>query len=235
MAQPTAADRVFNSVVSDILAGGLRPRDQISERDLVERFGVSRTPVREAIKRLFERGMVESGPKGVAVVTELASADLRKLYELRLQLESNAATLTATNIMPAELDELRRMNRQFGAPLARRDLVRMRQVRADFHAILVQATRNRWLAEILAMLRDRAYVVRHLHWQDAERAAQTLRIHEQMIDALGRRDAKEYRELVVRQIRAAVECYESQLRPPSVGPNRARTSLEPRRVRAGAK
>ena len=235
MARTTAADRVFDNVVADILAGALRPRDQISERDLVERFGVSRTPVREAIKRLFERGMVESGPKGVAVVTELASDDLRKLYELRIQLESNAAALTAANILPSELDQLRRMNRQFGAALAKRDLVRMLRVRADFHAMLVQATRNRWLAEILVMLRDRAYVVRHLHWQDAERAAQTLRIHDLMIDALGRRDGKAYRDLVVRQIRAAVECYENQLRPPSVRPGRGQAPIESRRMRGAAK
>ena len=235
MPKPTAADRVFDNVVAAILAGALRPRDQISERDLVEQFGVSRTPVREAIKRLFERGLVESGPKGVAVVKELAADDLRKLYELRLQLESAAAALTAAHITPAELDELRRLNRQFAAALAKRDLVRMLEVRADFHAMLVGATRNRWLAEILVMLRDRAYVVRHLHWQDAERAGQTVALQDRMIEVLGRRDAKTYRELVVRQIRAAIVCYESQLRPPSVERNTARRAIAQRPTKAAGK
>ncbi|HVO88963.1 MAG TPA: GntR family transcriptional regulator [Casimicrobiaceae bacterium] len=234
MARQTAADHVFDNVVSDILAGALRPRDQISERDLVTRFGVSRTPVREAIKRLFARGFVESGPKGVAVVMDLAGDDVRKLYELRLQLEGNAAPLTCANVTPAELEELRRINRQFANALGKRDLVRMLEVRSLFHARLAAATRNRWLADILVMLRDRAYVVRHLHWQDAERAAQTLQIHDQMIDALARRDARRYRELVAQQIRAGLDCYENQLRAPPAK-RRVAASGEVRRARSAAK
>ena len=214
MPKSTAADRVFDSVVADILAGALRPREQISERDLVTRFGVSRTPVREALKRLYERGFVEAGAKGIAVVFEISREDLRKLYDVREQLEGSAAALTAANITAQELEELHRVNRQFGMALAKRDLARMLDVRAQFHAILAHASRNRWLAGILIMLRDRAYVVRHFHWQDAERAQETLRIHERMLAALRRRDVKAYRNLVVTQISAAIECYEKQLRVP---------------------
>src|SRR5689334_7709189 len=105
----------------------------------------------------------------------------------------------------------------------------MLDIRAPFHAILVQATRNRWLAEILIMLRDRAYVVRHFHWQDAERAGETLRIHERMLAALQRRDAKAYRNLVVRHVSAAIECYEKQLRAPETNRQR-RTPVSERRV-----
>ena len=233
MAKSTAADHVFESIVADILAGVLRPGEQISERDLVTRFGVSRTPVREAIKRLFERGFVEAGAKGVAVVVEIGRDDLRKLYDVREQMEGTAAVLTAANITSEELDELRRVNRQFGVALTKRDLVRMLDIRAQFHAILVHATRNRWLAEILIMLRDRAYVVRHFHWQDAERARETLRIHERMLTALQRRDAKSYRNLVVRQISAAIECYEKQLRAPES--NRERRTLAAERRASGAR
>lgn len=233
MPKSTAADHVFESVVADILAGVLRPGEQISERDLVTRFGVSRTPVREAIKRLFERGLVQAGAKGVAVVIEIGRDDLRKLYEVREQMEGHAAVLTAANITAKEIDELGRVNRQFGVALAKRDLVRMLDIRAQFHAILAHATRNRWLAEILIMLRDRAYVVRHFHWQDAERARETLRIHERMLAALQRRDARGYRNLVVRQITSAIECYEAQLRAPE--PNRQRRSVAPGRRASGAR
>ena len=234
MPRSTAADHVFETVVSDILAGALRPRDQISERDLVNRFGVSRTPVREAIKRLFERGLVEAGPKGVAVVVEIGSEDLHMLYALRQQLESAAAQSIAANITPAELDELQRINRRFKAALSKRDLVGMLEIRAEFHATLVRATRNRWLAEIMTMLRDRAYMVRHLHWQDADRAGQTVDLHNQMIEALRRRDAREFRDLVVRQIRSAIDCYDRQLRAPTRALV-AGADGEPRRARAAEK
>lgn len=210
----TEAGRVFDGIVGDILSGSLRPRERISERDLVSRFGVSRTPVREAIKRLFERGFVEAGPKGVAVVVDVGADDLRKLYDLRLALESSAAAATAANITAAEIEQLRRANKEFGSALAKRDLVRMLAVRAEFHGIAVRATRNRWLADILIMLRERSYVVRHFHWQDAARAAQTLRLHEEMIGALEGHKPQVYHRLVIQQIQAAIDTYQNQLRVP---------------------
>jgi DNA-binding GntR family transcriptional regulator len=215
MSKSTEADRVFNGIVTDILAGAIRPRDRISERDLVARFGVSRTPVREATKRLLERGFVEPGPKGVAVVVDISPEDLRKLYALRIQLESTAARQIAANITAEELDELKRINRRFKQALSQRDLVKMLEVRADFHAVLIGATRNRWLEMILAMLRDKAYMVRHYHWQDFDRAAQTHEIHDQMIKALESGDAAGFTQLVCQQINSAIATYEKRLQAPT--------------------
>jgi len=218
----TAANRIFEQTVSEILRGSLRPGDQISERYLVTRFGVSRTPVREAIKRLFARGLVEPGPKRVAVVAEIDGEDIHKLYAVRLMIEGYAAGLTAANITQREIAELRRINRRFRQALKQRDLARMLEVRAEFHAITASATRNRWLGEIMAGLRERAYAVRHLHWQDPARAAETVVAQDLLIDALEARDAKRYRDLIVRQVRAALECYDAQLLPDSRKPGRTR-------------
>ncbi|ARP83482.1 hypothetical protein CAL12_23445 [Bordetella genomosp. 8] len=215
VSKATEADRVFNGIVSDILAGAIRPREHLSERDLVARYGVSRTPVREATKRLFERGFVESGPKGVAVVMEIGAEDLQKLYELRVKLEGAAALEVMKNITPKEIDKLAQINKKFGAALAKRDLVKMLEIRADFHATLMEATRNRWLAMILIMLRDKAYVVRHYHWQDFNRATATLDIHNEMVEALREKDAKRFQKLVVQQIDAAITTYQNRLQAPS--------------------
>jgi len=215
MSKSTEADRVFNGIVTDILAGAIRPRDRLSERELVSRFGVSRTPVREATKRLLERGFVETGPRGVAVVVDISLEDLRQLYELRLQLESTAAREIVAHITPAEIDALKQINKEFKQALEQRDLVRMLEVRADFHATLSGATRNRWLQEVLVMLRDKAYVVRHYHWQDFGRASATLDTHQQMIKALERRDVAGFAQLVCQQISAAISTYENRLQVPS--------------------
>jgi DNA-binding GntR family transcriptional regulator len=128
-------------------------------------------------------------------------------------IERHAASLTAANITAREIAELRRINKTFAVALKKRDLARMLEVRASFHALTAAATRNRWLADIIVTLRERAYAVRHLHWQDAGRAAQTVAAHEQMIAALEARNAGRYRDLVVAQIRAALDCYDAQLRP----------------------
>jgi len=215
MSKLTESDRVFDGIVTDILAGAIRPRDRLSERELVSRFGVSRTPVREAIKRLLERGFIEPGPRGVAVVIDISLEDLRKLYALRQRLESAAAREIAANITPQEISTLKQINQEFEQALQQRDLVRMLEVRADFHAVLSNATRNRWLEQVLVMLRNKAYMVRHYHWQDFERAAATLDIHNQMIDALERRDEDAFVQLVCQQIGAAITVYENRLHAPS--------------------
>jgi DNA-binding GntR family transcriptional regulator len=209
--RPTAANEVFARIVAAINSGAIRPRDAISERDLVRRFGVSRTPVREAIKRLFERGLLETGHRRVAVVREVPRKALKDLYRLRLKLEHMAARLTAKHITAAELTQLRAINREFGRAWRDRDLARMLEVRAQFHGVLVQAARNQSLAKVLVTLREDAYVVRHAHWQEPERARQAIGMHRKMIDALAAGDTERYCALVLAQIRSGLTTYLARL------------------------
>ena len=208
----TSADRVFAQIVSDIHAGVIRPREAISERDVVRRFGVSRTPAREAIKRLFERGFLQVGARRMAIVKEITEKDLRDLYDLRLRLEAEAASLTAKYITDDEVAKLRDINREFTRAFRARDLARMLHVRAQFHAVLVHAAQNRWLAKMLIMLRDEAYVVRHAHWEDPARARDAIRMHHEMIDALETGDAARYRKVTLQQIKDGLTTYLSRLR-----------------------
>jgi DNA-binding GntR family transcriptional regulator len=210
----TAADVVFSKIVGEIHAGALRPRDTLSERDLVQRFGVSRTPVREAIKRLFERGFLEFGPRRIGVIKEITEKSVKDLYRLRMRLEADAALLTVRNITSPEIQRLRAINREFSRAYRARNLGRMLDVRAQFHAALVEATRDGWLPRILVILRDEAYVVRHAHWQDPARASQAIRMHQQIIDALEARNVARYRKLVLKQMSDGLNTYLSTLRPP---------------------
>jgi DNA-binding GntR family transcriptional regulator len=220
----TAADAVFSKIVADIQAGVVRPRDRLSERELVHRFGVSRTPVREAIKRLYERGFLEFGPKRVAIVKEVTEKSIQDLYRLRVRLESEAALLTAKHITTAELQKLRHINREFAKAYRARNLGWMLDVRAQFHAALVEATRDTWLAKILILLREEAYVVRYAHWQDPTRASQAIQMHQQMIDALAAKKPARYREIVLRQISDGLDTYLSTLRPTPGGVDDRRIS-----------
>ncbi len=219
----TLADEIFDKIVGDILSGRLQPKGSLTERDLVARFGASRTPVREAIKRLRERGFLAVGRRGVAVIREMSRGEVEELYALRVRLERAAALLTVRNITPTEIADLKRINRQFADAVAARDLVVMLDIRAQFHAILVAATRNRWLADVLIMLRDYAYPVRHVHWQDADRAAQTIGLHDEMIACLENRDSNRFRQLVARQIKEGLQVFRNRLTPlPARASGRAR-------------
>jgi len=148
-------------------------------------------------------------------VVDISAEDLRQLYTLRLQLESSAAREIVAHITAPEIDTLKQINKEFKQALEQRDLVRMLEVRADFHALLSSAARNRWLAEVLIMLREKAYMVRHYHWQDFGRASSTLDTHNQMIKALERKDTEAFVQLVCQQISAAIGTYENRLQAPS--------------------
>jgi DNA-binding GntR family transcriptional regulator len=207
----TIADEVFNHIVRDILSGSLRPKDQISERELVARFSASRTPVREALKRLHERGFLTIGTKGVAVIRDMSREEVEELYSMRLRLERTAAILTNKNITDEEIQQLKKVNRRFAVAVKSRDLSDMLSIRAEFHAILANATRNRWLASTLIMMREYAYAVRHAHWQDPQRAAQTIDTHAQMIACLEARKGATFGNLVVAHVREALRLYRNRL------------------------
>jgi DNA-binding GntR family transcriptional regulator len=213
----TVADQILEVIKADILSGRLRPNDAISERTLVERFQVSRTPVREALKRLRERGLLSLGRQGVVVVRDTPLADMKDLFDLRAQIEGDAALLVGKNITAKEIAELRSINRRLEKAVANTDVLQMIELRRLFHAITAEATRNRWLKDILIHLRDNAYQVGHWqsHWQDLDRARSTIDTYAHMIEALEARDGRAYKALVVKQILSAFEGYERRLKAES--------------------
>ncbi len=216
----TTSDQIFAQLLRDILSGTVRPRDQLSERGLVRRFGASRTPVREAIKRLFEKGFLIPGPRGVAVVRDITRREVKELYALRLRLERWAAALTVRHITPTEIARLEETNRRFEKAVAERDLPKMLDIKAEFHSTQVRATRNRWLADVLVTLREKAYAVRYASWQDIGHAQQAIEVHEQMIECLRRRDRKRYEALVYEHVRGPRDMYLSRLVAPPPKPKR---------------
>jgi DNA-binding GntR family transcriptional regulator len=230
----TSAAQVFAQLMREILSGTLRPREQLSEREVVQRFGVSRTPAREALARLHAKGFLSRGARGAAVVRDIGRAELAELYALRLHLEAWAAPLTVAHITPTEIARLQEINRRFEKAVDERDLPAMLDVKAEFHSTTAAATRNRWLAEVLVSLREKAYVVRYASWQDVRHAQDTVEIHEQMIEALRRRDLKRYRRLVDEHVRGPRDLYMSRLvaPPPAAAAN---TAVIARRRRASAR
>ncbi len=211
----TASDQIFAQLMREILSGILRPRDQLSERALVERFGASRTPVREAVKRLLERGLLTAGRRGVAVVRDIDQREVEELYAVRLKLEAWAARRTAALIRPEEITALEEINRRFEKAAAVRDLPRMLDIKAEFHSTAARATRNRFLAEALIALREKAYAVRYASWQDPDRARETVEVHEEMIRALRARDGARDRTLVLDHVSGPLGEYRQRLSAPA--------------------
>ncbi|WP_299426213.1 GntR family transcriptional regulator [uncultured Meiothermus sp.] len=169
-----------------ILAGSLPPGSRISEPGLAEQLGISRTPVREALQRLSQEGLVELSPGRGARVRILSAAEVREVYDVRALLEAEAASLAARNAGTAELSALEKQLLVLDA-LPADDYTRQMQVDFDFHTALVEAAHNKTLARIYADLRSSLTLIRSFQ-RTLSQHPKTRQQHHNIIKALKARD-----------------------------------------------
>jgi DNA-binding GntR family transcriptional regulator len=195
-------ERTYGQIKRMILAGTLRPGEKLAERDLSRRLKVSRTPLREALSRLVQEGLVENRPRRGHYVKSVDAKEVEDLYDLREVLEKHAIRLavhrlTDTDIV--ELEQLRRTLRRYA-----RDPVQGEAEQRDglrLHELIVRAARSDLLVEMLVKLYDR---LRMFVWIDAiyaDEASVTRREHEDIIDAAKARDEKLLLRLMQQHLR----------------------------------
>lgn len=181
-------DVVFNTLRQAILKGELRPGERLMEIQLAQRLGVSRTPVREAIRKLELEGLVLMVPRKGAEVAEITVKDLEDVLEVRAALEELAAKIACDHITDEQLQELKRAAGDFKKVLDTDDLTSCVQADMRFHEIIYNATDNARLLQILNNLREQMYRYRMEYLKDREMYPVLLREHETIREALGARD-----------------------------------------------
>lgn len=193
----------YRALLDAIREGRYRPGDPLREEEVAERIGVSRTPVREALGRLLERGLVEAAPgRGVAVAI-LSIQQLVELYAMRQELEGIVARFAAQHANEAEIANLERLNEQFGA--ARDDPGLAAQINRRFHARLCDAARNRYLRQAVQDLQETIALLRRTTFAQPGRTAVAMDEHAKMIAAIRDRNTQGAEALAVAHIRAAFE------------------------------
>ncbi|MDR3363475.1 MAG: GntR family transcriptional regulator [Clostridiales Family XIII bacterium] len=138
----------------EILTERMRAGDKLTEQMLCERFGVSRTPVREALKNLETEGLIDMIPNRGAFVIGLTQDDLRDLYTLRMQSEMQAVRWAIERRANAEMEAVEESLDFMRFYTGRCDAKRMRSINAGFHRRIVAASHNRILAESLSRIQD---------------------------------------------------------------------------------
>lgn len=182
----TAQQMAYDLLRRNILRGSLRPGARLLQADIAAQFGLSTTPVREALHRLASEGLVRIDAHRGAVVRGLDVDELTEIYELRMVLEPLAIRKAAMRITRAELERAEELCTRMEA--LHEDATAWAEANRDFHAVLAEAARSPYLIEILQSLRDRAmpYVRLSMGLQDSfARGADAE--HRQLVDACRKR------------------------------------------------
>ena len=150
-------DVVFNTLRRAILRGELKPGERLMEIQLANKLGVSRTPIREAIRKLELEGLVLMIPRKGAEVAEITEKNLRDVLEVRCALEELAVQLACDRINQEEIHELHAAAARFEQMFDSDDITSIAQADEAFHDVIFQATDNERLIQLLNNLREQMY------------------------------------------------------------------------------
>ena len=190
MTRATAQETVLGSLRSDILTGRLGPGDQVVQELLAERYGVSRVPIREALKTLESEGQVVYFPHRGYFVAELSVADLLEVYRLRAILEAEAIRQAVPTLGLDDVEALAELMAEIESAAAQGDVIAMTAANRRFHFALFDAAGLPRLSRILHQLWEATDAYRALYFQGAENRDRVAREHARMLSALRKRDAE---------------------------------------------
>ncbi|HHW10968.1 MAG TPA: GntR family transcriptional regulator [Firmicutes bacterium] len=194
---------VFETLREAIIGGKLKPGERLMEVQLAEELGVSRTPVREAIRKLELEGFVVMIPRKGAYVADISLKDIADVFELRRSLEALAAELAAERATEEEIENMERLLLELANVIEERDVEKIVEIDTRFHAALYTASRNRRLGDILSLLGELIQRYRTRTLSNPARMKIALEEHRSIVEALAARDAELARKMAEDHIESA--------------------------------
>lgn len=198
-------DVVFQTIRQGILHGVLPPGQRLMEIQLAKHLGVSRTPVREALRMLELEGLVVTVPRHGAEVAEITQKDLQDVLEVRCALEALAVDLACLAITPEEIQSLRVNTNEFEKLIESDNISALAACDVAFHDIIFTATRNNRLVQLLNNLSEQMYRYRLEYLKDKTARPNLLEEHKEIIMHLENRDTTKAKEVITRHINKQYE------------------------------
>lgn len=196
-------DMVFRRIENDILNGRYQPGDSLNEIKLSDEIGVSRTPVREAIRQLELAGLVETIPNKGAIVKGITAQDIEDIYTIRMRIEGLAARWAAEKATDAELEELREAVEMEEFYTQKNRTEQLMQFDSRFHEIIFRAGKSRVLMQTLSSYHHYVQRARGKSLGTPGRAEQVLEEHRAIYEAIAARDPDGAEKLMVQHIKNA--------------------------------
>jgi DNA-binding GntR family transcriptional regulator len=212
MAALSLAPRALYEEVAELLrqrifSRELEPGSWIDELKIAQDFGISRTPLREALKVLAAEGLVTMKVRRGAYVTEVSARDLSDVYHLLGLLESDAAAVVANVVTDAELQELQALHAELERSAApdKPDRERFFEINEQFHKRLLEIANNRWRDQLVGDLRKVMKLNRHNSLLKSGRIQESLSEHQALLAALIARDSELCRRRMLKHFKSGLE------------------------------
>lgn len=178
-----------------IMTGQIRPGTRMMEIELAENMGVSRTPVREAIRQLEKDNLVTIEPRRGAYVSDISATDMEDMLFVREPLEGIATFLAAQNMTGEELDELKAVNQQYEEAVKQGEKEELITLDTRFHNLIAEGSRNQYLISVLTNLQEQVLRFRYIYFKSGKRAEEVINEHRLILSSLTERNkeaAKQY-------------------------------------------
>ena len=177
-------DVVFNTLRQAIITGEFAPGERLMEIVLAERLGVSRTPVREAIRKLELEGLVVMVPRKGAEVARITEDSLKEVLEVRCALEKLAVVLSCQRITEEGKEKLKKAHEDFVESVPTKDILEIATRDEAFHECIFELTNNKRLLQIVNNLKEQMYRYRMEYVKDIAYHEDLVREHEQLLEAI---------------------------------------------------
>lgn len=187
---------VFNTLRKAILRGELKPGERLMEIQLANKLGVSRTPIREAIRKLELEGLVLMIPRKGAEVAQITEKNMQDVLEVRKALEELSVQLACERITAEQVEEMKMAAEDFRKVLKSGDVTKIAEADVKFHDIIFAATNNQRLITLLNNLREQMYRFRVEYLKQKECYPQLLEEHDKLIALISGGEVEEACELM---------------------------------------
>ena len=205
-------DVVFNTLREAILRGDLVAGERLMELQLAAKLGVSRTPIREAIRMLEQEGLAITIPRKGAIVAGMTEKDMQDVLEIREALEELSVQVACDKITEEEIAKLQKNMKNFEHSLKSGDLKKMAQADVEFHDVIYQATDNPKLINMLNNLREQMYRYRVEYLKNPQNHEQLLKEHEAIYKGIVEKDKDAVTNMIRKHISNQVDVVKNIIR-----------------------
>lgn len=195
------SQKIQNLLREQIVKQQIKPGTRLVEEDIARELGVSRTPVREALSALAQRGLVESHPRKGMYVIKLTKKDVDEIYEIREVLEGLVACHAAIQMPDNELQKLKAMQESAESAFSIGDLEHCIEIDTSLHDTIMCYSSNSRLVDLLESIHDQILIFRIWESKRPERVKLSLQEHKAIIEALCRRDPEMSRNSMIEHIK----------------------------------